>query len=83
MAPDRKPLIPAGPFWIWAYMDYRPLPAPASLNVEVEVTSQVNVTSYFSFFSLAANPYGAGNHYCHLLSPARAMEWLYTDALRE
>ena len=71
MAADRKPLIPAGPFWIWAYMDYTP------------VGAQVNVTSYFAFFSLAANPYGAGNHYCHLLSPARAMEWLYTDALRK
>ena len=23
-----------------------------------------------------------GFHYCKLLSPARAMEWLYTDGLR-
>ena len=22
-------------------------------------------------------------HYCHLLSPARIMEWIYTDSLRE
>jgi hypothetical protein len=67
----QAPAIPAGPFWIWAYVDYTPVPRVA-----------LNVTSYFAFFALDANPYGAGNHYCHLLSPARAMEHIYIDALR-
>ena len=28
-------------------------------------------------------PDAACYHYCHLLSPARIMEWIYTDSLRE
>jgi hypothetical protein len=41
MTPDKSPTIPAGPFWIWAYMeDYNPAPAVHALNV----------TSYMAFF---------------------------------
>jgi hypothetical protein len=28
-------------------------------------------------------PDSAGYHYCKLLSPARAMEWIYVDGLRK
>jgi predicted glycosyl hydrolase (DUF1957 family) len=27
-------------------------------------------------------PDSSGYHYCHLLSPARALEWIYVDGLR-
>ena len=70
--PDKKPAVPAGPWWIWTYLDI------ALANDR----SAAEVTSYYAFFSLDADPYGAGNHYCKLLSPARAVEWILTDGLR-
>eukprot|EP00300_Choanocystis_sp_HF-7_P020183 c20527_g6_i1.p1 GENE.c20527_g6_i1~~c20527_g6_i1.p1 ORF type:complete len:234 (+),score=63.97 c20527_g6_i1:45-704(+) len=70
MLNDTAPKIPAGPFWIWSYLQY------------AQGADALNLTSYIAFFSLDANPYGAGNHYCKLLSPARVVEWVYTDGLR-
>ena len=70
-APDRKPIISAGPAWIWSYLAYS------------HEDGALRVSSYAAFYPLDANPYGAGNHYCKLLSPARALEWIYTDSLRK
>ncbi len=70
MGPDTKPTIPAGPWWIWSYLDFSPN------------GNCVSVSSYYAFFNLQANEYGRGNHYCKLLSPARALEWILVDGLR-
>ena len=70
MVADKKPTPPAGPWWIWNYLQYSA--TPASLEVQ----------SWFAFYSLSSNPYGAGNHYCKLLSPARALEHIFIDGLR-
>eukprot|EP00128_Syssomonas_multiformis_P012060 Colp12_sorted_trinity150504_noHs@387 len=70
LADDKKPFPPAGPWFIWNYLTF-----------DAQAT-QVVVTAYEAFFSLDANPYGAGNHYCKLLSPARALEWMLIDSLR-
>jgi hypothetical protein len=70
MAPDKKPTIPAGPWWIWTYLDF------------TAENGCVSVTSYYAFFNLQASDYGRGNHYCKLLSPARALEWILVDGLR-
>jgi hypothetical protein len=67
--PDVKPFPPAGPFWIWKYLQY-----------ELQGKT-LEMTAPFAFYALDANPYGAGNHYCKLLSPARVMEWIYTASL--
>lgn len=71
MVSDKRPSIPAGPFWIWSYMEY------------TDKGEFVEVASYETFFGLDSNPYGAGTHYCKLLSPARAIEWIYVDSLRK
>lgn len=72
MMADKLPVIPAGPWWIWTYLDMS----------MAKDASALEVTSYYAFYSLASDPYGAGNHYCKLLSPARAVEWILTDGLR-
>ena len=46
-------------------------------EVSLEVTSAILLTnSSPEIFDIA------GYHYCKLLSPARAMEWIYVDSLR-
>jgi len=72
MGEDRKPVIPAGPWWIYTYLAFE----------DEARGGAVNVSSYFAFYPMDANPYGAGNHYCKLLSPARALEWILIDGLR-
>ena len=74
MAADVKPFPPAGPWWIWNYLEYK-------TNTTSKPT--LDVASYYAFYSTSGLAYGAGNHYCKLLSPARAMEWIYTDSLKQ
>eukprot|EP01062_Namystynia_karyoxenos_P080552 TRINITY_DN8692_c0_g8_i1.p1 TRINITY_DN8692_c0_g8~~TRINITY_DN8692_c0_g8_i1.p1 ORF type:complete len:570 (+),score=159.60 TRINITY_DN8692_c0_g8_i1:75-1712(+) len=71
MVADKSPFPPAGPWFIWNYLQY-----------DDKGTSGVQVQSWKVFYALDAAKYGAGNHYCKLLSPARALEWIYTDGLR-
>ena len=74
MSADLKPFPPAGPWWIWNYLEF-------TTNTTAETT--LDVASYYAFYSTSGLAYGAGNHYCKLLSPARAMEWIYTDSLKQ
>lgn len=67
---DIKSTPSAGPFFIWKYISYE------------ETATELKVVSPFAFFPLDSNPYGAGNHYCKLLSPARALEYMSIDSLR-
>ncbi|CAJ1354143.1 unnamed protein product [Effrenium voratum] len=71
MAPDKKPTPPAGPWWIWNYLSFE------------DKGPHVEVSSWYAFYPLSGPAYGAGSHYCKLLSPARALEWIYTDSLRK
>lgn len=72
VAVDVLPSPPAGPFWIWLYMAY----SPSADGMAVEMSSP------YAFYSMDAGDYGYGNHYCKLLSPARALEFMLIDALR-
>lgn len=71
MVADKKPTPPAGPWWIWNYLSF-----------DDKGAQGVEVQSWYAFYPLSGPTYGAGNHYCKLLSPARALEWVYTDSLR-
>ena len=75
MANDMKPFPPAGPWWIWNYLQY-------TKNTTTAGKPTLDVASWYAFYSTSGLAYGAGNHYCKLLSPARAMEWIYTDSLK-
>jgi len=70
MVSDTQPTPPAGPWWIWNYLQF------------TDKDTEVEVMSYYAFYALSGLAYGAGNHYCKLLSPARALEWIYTDGVR-
>ncbi len=60
----------AGPLWIWRYLNFE------------EKDGQTVVSSPMM---RTPDDYGikaaAGFHYCKLLSPFRAMEWIYIDSL--
>ena len=76
MGEDKGPYN-AGPLWIWT-----PLSRSKTTNssggavLEVRAPMMRTPTDYFIKAS-------AGFHYCKLLSPARATEWIYVDGLRE
>lgn len=66
-------VCPAGPCWIWEELHY----TPSEDGSKVELTSPQ--------FSTATDfwlPKTRGFHYCKVLSPARAVEWMYVDGLR-
>ena len=76
MGNDKGPYN-AGPLWIWT-----PLSLSKTTNssghaiLEIRAPMMRTPNDYFIKAS-------AGFHYCKLLSPARATEWIYVDGLRE
>ena len=73
MGDDQGPYN-AGPLWIWKYLGY---------NDNADHTT----TTINSVMMRTPVDYGvkaaAGFHYCKLLSPFRAMEWIYNESLHE
>ena len=61
-----------GPLWIWTMMDYK----EAKDHSTMTVSSPMMRTPTDYFIGSAA-----GFHYCKVLSPFRAMEYMYVDSL--
>lgn len=61
-----------GPLWIWTYMSYK----ESSDKSQMIVSSPMMRTPTDYFISAAA-----GFHYCKVLSPYKAMEWMMVDSL--
>ena len=62
----------AGPLWIWKYIDYKD-------NAEkTETLIQSPMMRTPTDYKIKS---AAGFHYCKLLSPFRALEWIYIDSL--
>ena len=78
VGPDKGPYN-AGPLWIWTYMEYDEVDeksANGGKMMELRAPMMKTPTDY-------AISSAAGFHYCKLLSPARALEWIYVDGLYE
>ena len=76
MGPDIGPYN-NGPEWTWNALAYTE--AKNSTGGAVLKVQSVVLKTPTDYFIKAA----AGMHYCKLLSPARAMEWMYVDGLRK
>lgn len=75
MQPDTlRPAV--GPLWIWSYPGYHYLQQG---DQQVYGMSSTVMKTPLDYPIAAAR----GFHYCQLLSPAAAMEWIYIDGLRE
>lgn len=61
-----------GPLWIWTLMDYK-----ESKDGKKMVVSSPMMRTPTSYPVASAR----GFHYCKVLSPFKAMEWMYNDAL--
>lgn len=62
----------AGPLWIWTYMSYK------DNEDKTETVVQAPMMRTPTDYGISA---AAGFHYCKLLSPFRALEWMHIDAL--
>ena len=63
--------------WVWDPLDYHKTQNSSGDDI-VEVSSPMMRTSKDYIL-----PDLAGQHYCKALSPARAIEWIYVDGLRD
>jgi len=76
IGPDAGPYN-VGPLWIWTYLKLDEKTDPVTKKRYTEVRSPAMRTPVDYFVKSAA-----GFHYCKVLSPARAMEWMLVDSLK-
>jgi hypothetical protein len=61
-----------GPLWIWTYMEYTD-----NADKTETVVRSPNMRTKIDYWEIQVG----GFHYCKVLSPYRALEWIYVDAL--
>ncbi|GMH99340.1 hypothetical protein TrST_g3567 [Triparma strigata] len=71
----------AGPCWIWDPLRFKKDDDANTVNVQAVYFATENKNSYPCGEGKLL-PCSAGFHYCKLLSPARALEWMYVDGLK-
>ena len=76
VAPDLGPYN-NGPEWIWDPLHYDKVVNSQTGEMEMVIRSPMMKTPLKYFVQAAA-----GFHYCKLLSPARALEWMLVDSLK-
>lgn len=74
---DIQPLLPIGPLWIDNNLHYDSVTLTSGEQV-MQISSPTFMTDLHSFNIIDT----IGFHYCKLISPARVLEWMYTDGLR-
>lgn len=80
VGPDIK-TCKAGPCWIWDPLRFKKDNDANVVNVQSVGFPSQNKNSYPCGENKLL-PCSAGFHYCKILSPARALEWMYVDGLR-
>ena len=80
-APDAYAVCPGGPCWIWDPLRFKKDDEQNTAAITAVAFSEPN-TNPFPCGEGKALPCPAGMHYCMLFSPARAVEWMYVDGLR-
>lgn len=71
----------AGPCWIWDALRWIEDDAANTVTIQSVWFGSENYNKYPCGESKTL-PCSAGFHYCKIISPARALEWMYVDGLR-
>lgn len=71
----------AGPCWIWDALRFKKDDDANTVNIQ-SVWFGTENTNKFPCGEGKLLPCSSGFHYCKLLSPARALEWMYVDGLK-
>jgi hypothetical protein len=71
----------AGPCWIWDSLKFERDDVANTVNIQGVWFGSENYNKY-PCGEFKTIPCSAGFHYCKLLSPAKALEWMYVDGLR-